>query len=342
MHHIKIKKKKTRLEFIILALIFLSLSCLFLFAKYEKLFYNQIMITNTEIPHHENHLNYIEFNETDSITFVFTPFSSSFNYLSRLLNITVRSWINAFPNASILVFGNNINFKNIDLILSRLTSNYKFITDIEEDEIGLLYVDDIFVKSIEKTKTDLICFIMQDTILVPEIGHKISFLYNFYSRQKKQFAAIGRRCISSFPSNGNTSYELFMKELYEFDQLRNINAIQNAAYSNDFILFSLNDNKLDFSEIPPFLFGLYEWDTWITGWMGEKIPLVSLGDECSSYHVQHSKTIVSKIKVSENYEISLMHPKENLIFSDLNLHIKNYTLYDGNRPIATGLNANVN
>lgn len=334
MHRIKVKKKKIRVEIVIFILIFLALLFLFIFSISGKLFFNQNISINNEITHYNNHLKNAKIDLNQSITFVFTPFSSSFNYLNRLFNVTVRSWLNSFPNATLFVFGNTINFDHMNKILPQLTDNYEFITNIEEDEIGLMYVDDILIKSVEKAKTDLICFIMQDTILAPDVNRKVSFLYNFYSRQKKQFSAIGRRCVSTFPQNGNTSYELYMKELYNYDQLRNINSIQNSIFSNDFILFSLNDNKLDFSDIPPFLFGLYEWDTWITGWMNEKIPVVSLGNECSSYHVQHSKTIVSKAKVSENYEISQMHPKENLIYADLPLHIENFILYDGDNQIA--------
>lgn len=334
MHLIKRKRKSTRIEILVLILILLALLFLLIISIFGNLFLNKNIVISTEVSHYNHTINNVKFNMNQSITFVFTPFSSSFNYLSKLFNITVRSWINSFPNAKLFIFGNKINFEHINKIISQLTSNYEFVTDIEEDEIGLLYVDDILIKTVEKANTDLICFIMQDTILVPEISRKVSFLYNFYSQQKKQFATIGRRCVSSFPPSGNTSYELFMQKLYSFDQLRNINAIQNAVFSNDFILFSLNDNRLDFSDIPPFLFGLYEWDTWIPGWMNEKIPLISLGNECASYHIQHSKTIISKAKVSENYEISQMHPKENLIYSDLSLYIDNYTLYDGHNPIA--------
>lgn len=344
MNHIKIKRKGKRLKCLALIFIVLSLICLILISNFSKFFINQIEMTSYEVPSNDENSsiaipaknsNTLKVKSNHSITFVFTPFSSSFTYLNRLYNITVRSWINSFPNSTFFIFGNKINYNDMNKIISRFTNNYEFITDIEEDEIGLMYVDDIFIKSIEKAKTDLICFIMQDTALVPDVSNKVNFLYEYFSQKKTQFAVLGRRCVSSYPPNGNTSYNLFMEELKNFDQLRNINAILNADYSNDFILFSLNNNKLDFSDIPPFLFGLYAWDTWIPGWMNEKIPIISLGNECSSYHIQHSKTMVSKIKVASNYELSQIHPKENLVYSDLKFHITNNTLYDEFHPIVS-------
>lgn len=97
---------------------------------------------------------------------------------------------------------------------------------------------------------------------------------------------------------------------------------RHSQWGIDFFLFSLsyeNTNKLksDFlsafrevfllniDEIPAFHMGRYRWDPWITGWILEKTPLVTLGDAFCTYHINHRPTgrHPHSPKVKENLEL---------------------------------------
>ena len=319
---------------------------LFLYLIPLPIFYFDENNPNFHLSHHFNHVEAIFPNKLPSVTFVFSPIlQPNLTIYYELLHLTISSWIESIPNSSIFILASSkeiFNQTKIIDVVSNLTSNYQILTNIEVDEIGLLYLDDMFFKVIEKAKTDMICFIMQDVLIPMKTGKKIQFLYNFYKHQNKQFAAIGKRCIFPFTKlkidfNEDKVVHDFRMDYLESDPLRIINSIQNEEFSNDLILFSLNNNVLDFSEIPAFHYGMYEWDSWITGWMKKKIPVVSLGSDCSIYHIQrpNMNPFHCLPKIAENLEIGQTHYVKPIFYKDLELHIDGNTLYDEITVIAT-------
>jgi hypothetical protein len=52
--------------------------------------------------------------------------------------------------------------------------------------------------------------------------------------------------------------------------------------------------------------GKYRWDPWITGWLRAHIPLITLGDDFCTYHLNHvpKYRMMDDIKVKENFEMA--------------------------------------
>lgn len=275
-----------------------------------------------------------------SIIFVFPDFQSTDEM--ALFKICLKSWKDAFPHAEVLTcfdqkgafYYNNFlrSLSNDDEVLKKI----KHFPQIETDELGIIYIDDLFQKIFNNIKTDLICIVKNYAVFPIEIRNKIFFLSSFFSSRRQQFSAIGLRCalqlndIKINLSNINTYLNAFLKE----DLLKNVNIIENSMYSNDFIFLSLKNNNLNIDEIPSFHYGLDRYDTWIPGWMNEHIPVVSLGDECGSYNIgrYHQSKFIDKL--AENFEIARFKGDKFIISSRLNLKIKGNKLINGTEVIA--------
>lgn len=258
--------------------------------------------------------------------------------------LCLKSWKNAFPQAEILTCFNqngNVYFNNFLNSLSDDENEFKKIVPfqkIETDEIGIIYIDDLFHKIFNYIKTDLICLVKNDAVLPFETRDKIFFLSSYFLQEKQQFSAIGLRCAMRLQLS-DTKFNLsqinyYFKSFLKDDLLRNINVFDNSMYSNDFIFLSLKYNKLNIDDIPSFYYGMDRYETWLPGWMDDQIPVVSLGDECGSYNIGTFHRITFLDKLAENFEIARFHGNKFKISSRLKLKIKDRHLVNDTKIIA--------
>lgn len=296
--------------------------------------------SNLYFPSSLENISFLNF--SISIIFVFPDFLNQ-NEIP-LLKICLRSWKNAFPDAEIFTCFSQKGIQHFNTFVNSLSNDEKEFKkinqfpQIEEDELGTIYVDDLFHKIFNSIHTDLVCVVNSYAILPIEIRNKIFFLSSFFSRKKQQFSAIGQRCAFQLqPNNININFsniDAYHKAFLKDDLLKNVNIIENSMYSNDFIFFSLKNNVLNIDDIPSFHYGFDRYDTWIPGWMDEYIPVVSLGDGCGSYNIEPNHDLNFQDKLAENFEVARFHGDKFKISSRLKLRIKGKKLINDTEVIA--------
>jgi hypothetical protein len=204
---------------------------------------------------------------------------------------------------------------------------------LETDEVGIPYADDFLQKSLDLTTTDFLCVIMVDTILPLDFGGLATLLFNFYSPQGKQFAALGRRCQITRP-DGTVPWTRMAEEYQKTQSLITCSLINNADYSNDFVLISMNAHEIDFADVPPFHLGMQHWDAWIGGWLRAQVPTVAIGGPCGCFHIAHDIDWKMLAKVGDNARLSARRGSEAATAVALKLVLKGGKLCDGDKPIA--------
>ncbi|KAK8834130.1 hypothetical protein M9Y10_001045 [Tritrichomonas musculus] len=277
-----------------------------------------------------------------SIVFIFPNFRNK-EEISEF-KICLKSWKAVFPQSEIYTCFNQNGIQFYNEFINNLQNEeeefrkIKQLPKIESDELGIIYIDDLFNKIYQVIKTDILCLIKSTAILPLEVREKIFFLSTFFSIKNQQFSAIGKRCALKLQLKNaefNRSHlNSYLQSFYSRDLLRNINFIDNSIYSNDFIILSLKNNKLNIDDIPSFYFGMDRYDTWIPGWMDEQIPVVSLGDECSSYNIGSFHGYEYLSKLAENFEIAKFRGDKYKIASKLTIKIEDRKLINDTSIIA--------
>ena len=186
-----------------------------------------------------------------------------------------------------------------------------FGPSIETDENGVPFIDDWFMKGLDSVRTDLVCWINSDIILPRGWYPRIEFLHNYFGPFGSQFAVISRRCDFDFSKEKAAAIHEAVAaggEMPDFDEVAH-NRTLHTTWGIDFFLVSLFPMQINFDEIPPFHMGKYRWDPWITGWLREHMPLITLGDDFCTYHMNHvpKSRSVHDVKCKENFE----HAKRN-------------------------------
>jgi len=266
-----------------------------------------------------------------SITFFAIPYFSSKPGSLELINITFRSWVEQFSFSRIILFNDYSNETAFSQLYDQLKYHLfptviEIAPDIEKDEMGMFYVNDMFSFVFENSQTDIICFINPDSILHPGFSNQISYIYEYFNSKELQFSVIGRSC--PFFSN--------ITAINENNETLRLNTMFNQEYSNDFILISKRYIQVDIDEIPAFHYGMFRWDTWIPGWLSQTIPVVSLGNNCSLYHIEHSRIISESTlyKISENFEMASRNSDYTRTYRNSQYSINEYGLMNNSRKLA--------
>jgi hypothetical protein len=245
--------------------------------------------------------------------------------------LTFPTWVSALPHCRILVFG------DISNLMSRLPGTVRarrvLGPPIDRDEVNLTYVDDFLQKTIDIITTNFLCVIMVDTILPEDFRRSVISLLEFYAPQGRQFAALGRRCPIARP-NGSTDWPRMAEQYRQVQTLVSVSEVQNADYSNDFVLISMNVRELDFSEVLPFHFGMQEWDVWLGGWIAARVPTVAIGGRCGSFHIAHGPGVRMLPKMRDNVGLSWRRGGEVAVAVTLRLVLDRGKLIDRGNVVA--------
>jgi hypothetical protein len=275
------------------------------------------------------------------VTFNVCPYPVTNNAKRRSLCFTTfSSWLLSSPSSKILIHMPPEIFDPHRELLPLLETLFGpnrllFSRLLDTDEKGIPYIDDFFHQGFDLSASDLVCWINGDIIIPKGWFPRIRFVYERFSRVNSQFAVLCRRCdfnatldtfynsVLEWVSSGTTvpltnySFEYRADEDCfapgfdprawppNFDALAATRAL-HTTWGMDCFVISKNAVDLNFDDMPPFHMGRYRWDPWIAGWLGAQVPVVTLGDDFCTYHVDHTPTLrdVSRPKVRENIEMA--------------------------------------
>ena len=247
-----------------------------------------------------------------TLTIVALPYPVRKESQRNLYFVTLASWLMTSNMTKIMIMMPEDEFDPQEMLLPRLRSTFGaerilFGPSIETDEDGVPFIDDWFVKGLDSVDSDLVCWINSDIILPRAWFPRIEFLYRHFVKFGEQFAVISRRCdFELSEEEAATVYD--DTQLPDFDSLASRRKL-HTTWGIDFFLISREPMQIDFDDIPPFHMGKYRWDPWITGWMKEHMPLITLGDDFCTYHRSHvpKARSASDVKCKENFEHAKRH-----------------------------------
>lgn len=272
------------------------------------------------------------YKEEITLTFCILPYPLS-KKNSELLRdkyfFTFSSWLLTAPTTKLYIMMPREEF-DPDLILlptiEKLLGPNRILfgPDVETDEDGVPYIDDWFINGLDNTNSSVLCWINADIIIPNGWYQRIQFLYDHFHNIDQQISVISRRCDFDFESN--TASELY-RRIKSYADFRNVSDVWPPDYDEiskerklhtswgiDFFLVSREPMQINFDDIPHFHMGKYRWDPWITGWLREHMPLITLGDEFCTYHMNHvpKDRQTTDVKVKENLEMAARHKKYNV------------------------------
>ncbi|OHT16505.1 hypothetical protein TRFO_41775 [Tritrichomonas foetus] len=148
-----------------------------------------------------------------SVTFISCPFPVTTASRLSLYQLTMSSWLRT-PNSKIMITLKREEFDPLGFFTNQLEEKYGqnsliFTDSIESDENGIPYIDDWFVKGMDKSTTDLVCWINSDIVIPDGWYDRIRFLHSFFFSKRKQFGAISRRCDFNYRINNSSNYNMY-------------------------------------------------------------------------------------------------------------------------------------
>ncbi|OHS94813.1 hypothetical protein TRFO_39002 [Tritrichomonas foetus] len=261
-------------------------------------------------------------NNNNSLTIICLPYPVSNEHTRDRYLITMSSWLLTAPTTKVLILMPPYEFDPNNMIMPLLTNLFGndriiFGPSIETDEDGVPFIDEWFIKGLDAAETPLICWINADIITPKGWLPRINYLYNYFYRNDQQFSVISRRCDFDYPPErasevyNNILYSNGTKSIYwppDFDEIASSRSL-HSTWGIDFFLIAKEPMQINFDEIPPFHLGKYRWDPWITGWLRKHMPLISLGNDFCTYHLNHIPKArkMEDIKVKENFENAKRH-----------------------------------
>ena len=265
-----------------------------------------------------------------SLTIICLPYPVKDNHTRNRYFITMSSWLLTSPSTNIMILMPPYEFDPNGLlvpILEDLFGKGRIIygPSLETDEDGVPYIDEWFIKGLDASSTEIVCWINADIITPKGWFPRIKYLYDYFHSRNKQFAVISRRCDFDYPENIAQNVFLNISKYLEnpqenqdiwpldYDEIAKFRRL-HSPWGIDFFLISKEPMQINFDDIPAFHLGRYRWDPWICGWLKSHMPLITLGDDFCTYHLNHvpKNRQMQDIKVKENHEIGRRNKNYNI------------------------------
>ena len=204
------------------------------------------------------------------ITFFTIPKAFVDEHTSRSQRNAIGSWKHAFPDAEILVFGDEPGIAEATRQIGA-----RHVPHIERNDMGTPLLSSAFQSAEQLATHRIVCYLNCDIILTPH------FLETVRAFDAPAFLFVGRRT------------NLDVTEPLDFNG-NWIDAIQQRAenegrleppWGSDFFAFVKGTG---FATIPPFAVGRPNWDNWMIAFARERsIPVVDLTSACRTIHQNH-------------------------------------------------------
>lgn len=286
-----------------------------------------------------------------SLTIVALPYPVRSEKLRNKYFLTFCSWLLTSPRTKIQIMMPPYEFDPDGMILPTLESLFGknrivFAPSIDTDEDGVPFIDEWFIKGIDSADSDLVCWINSDIIIPAGWFPRIEYLYHYFHTRDQQIAVISRRCDFWYsPEDAENVYEKIkayandnsLKNIWppDFDKISESRDL-HSTWGIDFFLVSKDPMQINFDDIPPFHMGKYRWDPWITGWLRKHMPLITLGDDFCTYHMNHvpKERSPSDVKCKENFEHARRHGGYNVPNGLASYYLRGRKLFQKNNPVA--------
>jgi hypothetical protein len=284
-----------------------------------------------------------------SLTIVVLPYPVTSTKLRDQYLVTFSSWLLTTPRAVLQLLLPRSEFDPDLMILPILETIFganriKFSPPVDVDEDNRPYIDDWFLKGLDLAQTDLVCWINADIITPRGWFPRIRYLNGYFHERGEQFAVISRRCDFAFEDEqAQAAFSAIGAGSHgkggwppDFDLIAQ-NRTTHTTWGIDFFLVARDPMQINFDDIPPFHMGKYRWDPWITGWLRAHMPLVTLGDDFCTYHLNHvpKGRQMDDVKVKENFELARRNGNYKVPNGLADFHIRGRYLFKKNadKPI---------
>lgn len=207
----------------------------------------------------------------DSMISFFTipkPFSEEGT--ARAQTNAIASWKHAFPDAEVIVFGDESGIAE-----SALRLGVRHVPSIERNELQTPLLNDAFATAERISRFSLLCYVNSDIILTR------GFAATLQRIPVTPYLAIGRR--TNLDVNEHLEFEAdwasaILRRAHTEGRLE-------APWGSDFFAFM---KATGFGTLPPFAVGRPAWDNWMIGRARSlSIPVFDLTEACTVVHQNH-------------------------------------------------------
>jgi len=192
----------------------------------------------------------------------------------------LRSWRKIFPDANIIIFGNEDGTESIanEIAAQR-------IIGLKRGAFGTPYVNEIFSRADKMTAFARMCYINADVILTSSFKQMIERVSNCLGKNKwNNFLTIGQRWDVRFEK------DIQFDDLAWEEKISNFTRAHGQVHPSSGIDYFFFLKGL-FDSIPPFLIARMGWDNWLP-WYAlrrKEVPLLDGTKAAFIIHQEHSR-----------------------------------------------------
>jgi len=192
----------------------------------------------------------------------------------------LRSWRKIFPDANIIIFGNE---EGTETIANEIGAQR--ITGLKRGAFGTPYVNEIFFRAQQMTSFARMCYINSDIILTSSFRQMIERVSCCLGKNNwDNFLTIGQRWDVHFDE------EINFEEANWEEKISNFTRAHGRVHPSSGIDYFFFLKGL-FDEIPPFLIARMGWDNWLP-WYAlrrREVPLLDGTNATFIIHLEHSR-----------------------------------------------------
>lgn len=194
------------------------------------------------------------------------------NQSATLQRNAIRSWQSLAPDVEIILFGND---EGVGEICDELGLRHE--PNVETNEVGSKRLDYMFARAQQIARSDLLCYINCDIILLPDFCQALNRVCSLHSR----FLMVGRR------------WDTSLQELVDFkapetpQRLSHLATVQGVQRGPDCIDYFAFRRGL-YPALPPLVIGRIWWDHFLT-WKALQLgaDLVDVSSCAVAIHQSH-------------------------------------------------------
>lgn len=192
----------------------------------------------------------------------------------------ICSWRKIFPDADIIIFGNENGTESIANEIGA-----QRVIELKCGAFGTPYVNEIFSQAQNMTQFARMCYINSDIILTSSFKRMIEIVSNCAGKNKwSNFLTIGQRWDVNFDKEINFGETDWEKKIIFFAKKHG-----KIHWSSGIDYFFFFHGLFD--EIPPFLIARMGWDNWLPWYALRRkgVPLIDGTKIAFIVHLEHSR-----------------------------------------------------
>ncbi|MEW6400788.1 MAG: hypothetical protein AB1649_03250 [Chloroflexota bacterium] len=259
-----------------------------------------------------------------SLTLFSAPKPFTDPHIAMIQRNAIKSWT-LLPDVEVILLG-----KEMGLAETARELGVRYIPEVARNQTGAPLISSMFQLARENSKSDLLCIINADMILMSDFLEAAMESDSLLSNAQKQASGLQNFVLLSQRWDLNITHPIEFTEGWE-NRLRSTVHGQGSLHrpaGSDFFLFPLSS----YIDVPPFTIGRAGWDNWmIYKARSEKWPVVDLTPSIMLIHQNHDYSHLPGGK--SHYE----HPdtNENIRLAGGQANIR-YTILDSTHQLVGG------